>query len=197
MRNLIVFIQSVSGREWEVGEIIDSDIKHNPTNLCCTSEVFHIKSFKGLNEKLKLICEKNQDASIIIQIVAHSNLECIGFKDVNSQNRDEFCDYAKWSEIEKVLNYLYKSNGTNITVIFISCYSSIFAESLKSPHVPIIAADGEIVARRAEEQLIRFYEKLCAGSTMKEAFDYMANLFPIENELCRNENDRSILKLYM
>lgn len=197
MRKFIVFIQSVSANEWEVGEIQSNEINHNPDYSDYGSEVFYIKTFEGLKNKLMSISNNDRDSYIVIQITAHSNSEGIVFKDINNINREDFVEYVRWSEFHEVLEQLHNTFGTNITLILISCYSSVYAESIKTLLVPIIAAEGEISARRAGEQLIKFYEKICTGSTVKEAYDFMIESYPIEDEMHRNENDRSILKLYM
>lgn len=197
MRKYIAFIQSVSNKDWEVGEIICNEIKHNPQYEEWCSEVFYAKTFQELENLLMLISNNIRETLILIQIDAHSNSEGFAFKDVNNPNKDECSDYVEWTKFNDVLAYLYDTQGTNITLIFVSCCSSLFAESLQSPHVPIIAAEGTVSPRRAEEQLIKLYEGICMGASLKEAFELMTKEYPIEDERSRDKDSRSILKLYM
>lgn len=197
MKRNIVFIQSVSEKEWENGEIQNEEINHNPNYFDCESNVYYIKRFNDLRELLMSISDNTRDALIIIQIDAHSNPNGIFFKDVNNPDKEGCNDYVKWSEFNDIFVHLYNTLGTNITLIFISCYSSRFAESIKSPHISIIAAEGEIAPRRAGEHLNKFYKKICTGKSVEEAYDFMVKSFPLKEELKRNENDRAILKLYM
>ena len=197
MERNIVFIQSVSEKEWEIGEIQNEEIIHNPNYSDCESNVYYIKTFEDLRDLLTSISDNNRDSLMIIQIDAHSNHEGLAFRDVNNPNKEECNDYVKWSEFNDILVHLYNTLGTNITLIFISCYSSVFAESIKSPHISIIAAEGEIAPRRAGEHLNKFYEKICTGKSVEEAFNFMMESFPLEEEFKRNINDRAILKLYM
>lgn len=197
MKRNIVFVQSVSGSEWEIGEIQNEEINNNPNYLDCESKVWYVKSFNELRDWLMSIGSDLRDSSIIIQIDAHSNSEGIALRDVNNWDKEGCNDYVKWSDFNDVLTHLYNTLGTNITLIFISCCSSSFAESLKSPHIPIIAAVGEIAPRRAGEYLNKFYEKICTGRSVEEAFNFMMASFPLEEEINRNINDRAILKLYM
>lgn len=197
MKRYVVFIQSVSGTEWEIGEIQDCEINHNPEYLNCKSEVLYIKKFKDLQNLLMSIANNIRDTPIIIQIDAHSNPEGIAFRDVEDQSREGYADYVMWSEFNDILTHLYKTLGTCITLIFISCYSSTFAETIKAPHIPIIAAEGKIEPRRAGELLSKFYEKACTGANTEEAYISMIESFPIEEERKRDVHDRAILKLYI
>lgn len=192
----IAFIQSVSANEWEIGEIQSFNINNNPNYSNYYSEVFYFKTFQELKNMLMSI-DCVPDGYIIIQISAHSNLDGIAFKDINSSNVNEYVEFVEWSNFNNILLHLYNRFGMSITLIFISCYSSSYVESIKSPHIPIIAAEGEIVSRRAGEHLSKFYENICAGACTKDAYNNMIESFPIEDELKRNEKDRSILKLYM
>lgn len=197
MKRYILFVQSVSGSDWEIGEIQNEEINNNSNYFDCKSKVCYVKSFNDLRNWLMSIGDNLRDSSIIIQIDAHSNSEGIAFRDVNNCDKEECNDYVKWSDFNDVFDHLFNTLGTNITLIFISCYSSSFAESLKSPHIPIIAAEGEIAPRRAGEHLNKFYEKICTGKSVEEAYNYMMESFPLEEEIKRNNNDRAILKLYM
>lgn len=198
MKTCIAFIQSVSGKEWEIGEMINDEINHNPNYCDCNSETFCAKTYQELEKALEIISNYNQLDSIIIQIDAHSNSEYLVFKDVQEQDKDKNSDCVEWSRLYEKLNCLYKKEqDRNMVIIFISCYSSTYAKTINSPHIPIMAAEGKIAPRRAGEQLIKFYDRICTGSNIKEAYDYMINSFPIEDELKRDEKDKSILKLYM
>ena len=196
MRKYIAFIQSVSNREWEVGEIICNEIVHNPEYKECCSKVFYIKTFQELTNLLISISDNIRDALIVVQIDAHSNSEGFAFRDVNNPNKDEYSEYVEWIKFYDVLVHLHDTQGANITLIFVSCYSSSFAESLQSPHVTIIAAEGKVSPRRAEEQLLKFYREICMGASVEEAYELMIKEYPIEEERNREEDNRSVLKLY-
>lgn len=196
MRKYIAFIQSVSNKEWEVGEMLSNEINNNSNLSECLSEVFNIKSFKELIERLKMISADNLDASIIIVIYAHSDSEHLVFKDLNTPDKD-FSDYINWAELDEVLNLLYKVHGPNVSIIFLSCFSSLYAQAISLPHIPIMAAEGVVSSRRAGEQLIIFFDKVCTDFDTKTAYDFMIESFPLEEEVNRDKKDRAILKLYI
>lgn len=197
MKHYIAFIQSISGKEWEVGEIINHAISYNPDYCDYYSEVYHIKTYEDLKNILYSIADQYHDCPVTIQIDAHANKEGLVFKDVKSPDKDICTDYVQWASLKDVLGKLFESCGTKITLIFVSCYSTILAEILDTPHIPLIVAEGEIAPRRAEEQLLCFYNKLCTGSNIQEAYDSMIQFFPINEETKQAKDNKSILKLYM
>ena len=71
MKRNIVFIQSVSEKEWEIGEIQNEEINHNPNYFDCESNVYYIKTFEDLRDLLTSISDNNRDTLMIIQIDAH------------------------------------------------------------------------------------------------------------------------------
>lgn len=196
MKKYITFIQSVTEKEWELGKMLCEDINYNPDNSECDSDVFNVKTFQELKDILLIISDTKQDAYIIIVIYAHANPESLVFKDINKPD-ENYNDCVQWSMLDEILNYLYGVHEMKISIIFISCCSSVYAETVDSPHIPIIAAEGKISSRRAGEQLYEFFKKICTGYSVKEAYEFMIESFPIEEELNRNEKDKSILKLYI
>jgi len=195
MKKLILFIQSVSDPEWEVGEVLQWDIAHNPNYRDSDSRVLYAKNFKVLlniiEDVKETVCE-----SITIQIDAHSNIQGLVFKNKESKKWEEYEDYVPWENINKSFDTLYKKFGNKILLIFISCYSASFFAVLPSPHVPVIAAEGLVAPRRAEEQLQVFYDNLCTGNSVEESYNKMTEKFPIEEEIKRMAEQRAILKFF-
>jgi len=196
MRKYIAFIQSVTEKEWEVGKMLSDKIYYNPDFLECKSDVFDVKTFQELKDKFNKVSLENRDASIIIVIYAHSDSKHLIFKDFNVPDKD-YNGYIQLEEFDNVLTSLYKVHETNVTVIFLSCHSSSYAKTINSPHIPIIAAEGIVSSRRAGEQLDKFFDKVCTGSDTETAYNFMIELYSIEDEMCRDEDDKSILRLYM
>ena len=196
MRKFIAIIQSVTEKEWEVGEMLCDEINNNPDFSESEAKVFYVKTFQELKDQLNMVSIENRDAFIIIVIYAHSDSKHLIFKDFNVPDKD-YNDYIKWEEFDNVLTSLYKVHETIITVIFLSCHSSSYAKTVNLPHIPILAAEGVVSSRRAGEQLVEFFNKACTGSDTETAYGFMIESFPVEEEIHRNERDRSILKLYM
>ena len=190
----LIFIQSLKPKEWEVGEIIAYEIAHNPKYVDCHPCLFLVNNYQEvldilINEKYMFPQVTNEDA-IVIQIDAHSNENGLYFYDKNLKSTS----YIKWQEFNNLLNLLYSKYGENILVILVSCLSAPFFQKIDSPHIKIIAADNIVSPRRAEEQLLKFYNSFCTGKCFEQAYDDMIKAFPVEDELKRESKEKSILR---
>lgn len=187
------FFQSLFPKEWEVGAIIENEIAYNPHYENCHSVLFQVKCYEDLYNALitnnNILPKIAKEDYIIIQIDAHSNEEYLTFRGDNST--EEEC--ISWKDFFALLNKLYSNYGENILIILVSCLSAPFFKKIESPHIKIIAADNIVSPRRAEEQLLKFYNTFCTGKSFEEAYDDMIKAFPIEDELKR-ESNKSILR---
>lgn len=197
MKTYIAFLQSVSGNEWFDAESVCWDINTDPENIECKSEVFYIKSYNELKDMLSYIVEKHDGDNIIIQIGAHSNIQGISFKDINNSDKEQYSDFASWSKVRDLVCNIYNNYSNVILLVFVSCLSAEFVKSLESHHMPIIAAEGKVDPRRASEQLLMIYQKVCKGVDLEDAYNTMLQKYPFEGKICREENERSILKLFI
>ena len=183
---VIYFIQSVSEHEWEVGEIIQNEIEHNPDYKDTYSKVLYAKKFVQLKSIIAQIANiVSPEDDLVIQIDAHSNTEGIAFKDVNKPDKEHCEDFVSWDCLRESLDMLYERFQSKVLLIFVSCCSATYFSALHSPHVKVFAADGLLYPRRAEELLLCFYKNFCTGKTIEESFDAMQSAFPINDEKLR------------
>ena len=94
-----------------------------------------------------------------------------------------------------MFNILYEKYGRNILVIFISCFSSAYFSSLKSPHVYVIAAEGEVNPMRARQMLTVLYDDFCNYENTEKAYSKMVQKYPIEIEQKKIDKCKAVLKL--
>lgn len=183
---VIYFIQSVSEHEWEVGEIIQNEIEHNPDYKDAYSKVLYAKKFVQLKSIIAQIANiVSPEDDLVIQIDAHSNTEGIAFKDVNNPDKEHCEDFVSWDCLRESLDMLYERFQSKVLLIFVSCCSATYFSALHSPHVKVFAADGLLHPLRAEELLLCFYKNFCTGKTIEESFDAMQSAFPINDEKLR------------
>lgn len=183
---VIYFIQSVSEHEWEVGEIIQNEIEHNPDYKDTYSKVLYAKNFIELKSILQQIVNiVSPEDYLVIQIDAHSNTDGIAFRDVNNPDKEHCEDFVSWDCLQESLDMLYRKFQGKVLLIFVSCCSAAYFSALRSPHVKVFAADGLLHPRRAEELLLFFYKNLCTGKSIEESFDAMQSTFPINIEKLR------------
>ena len=183
---VIYFIQSVSEHEWEVGEIIQNEIEHNPDYKDTYSKVLYAKNFIELKSILQQIVNiVSPEDYLVIQIDAHSNTDGISFRDVNNPDKEHCEDFVSWDCLQESLDMLYRKFQGKVLLIFVSCCSAAYFSALRSPHVKVFAADGLLHPRRAEELLLFFYKNLCTGKSIEESFDAMQSTFPINIEKLR------------
>ena len=158
----LLFFQSLFPKEWEVGAIIENEIAYNPHYDDCHSILFHVKYYKNLHNnmviKSNILTKISKEDYIIIQIDAHSNKEYLTFRGDNSTEED----YISWKDLYVLRNKLYSYYGENILNILVSCLSAPYFQKIDSQHI-IIAADNIVSLRRAEEQLLKFYNSFIEG----------------------------------
>lgn len=191
----ILFIESVKEKEWEVGAIINNDIKYNPDYKdvkCCYVKIKNSSDLRNvLVELSKLIKE---DDYVIVHIDAHSNEFELGFR--NDPDIEDTYNIQSWDDVAKMCDFLFGKFNDRILFVFASCLSSLYFRNLPSPHFNVIAAENKIAPRRMEEQLLVFYNSFCSGNSFKHAYDDMIKRFPIEDEVSRDEKAQSILRFY-
>ena len=192
-----VFIQSISFSEYAAGSVLCDWIANHFDTSDIALLPYAVKSFTEMGNAIKLLANRmtNNDR-LIICIDAHANESTIYFKDKNSLDKMQTVGDAAWIYFDVILDSLYKKFGNNALVIFISCRSACHFSTLKSPHIPIIAAEGEINAMRANKHLVVLYEQLCKNKTIEQAYDAMIQEFPLEDEIKIEGNHKAVLKLF-
>lgn len=195
--NYIYFIQSVTKCEWEVGEIMHNEIQNNPKFCNCISQIFYAKTSSDFVCKLnEIVSCKNDDDFIVIQLVAHSNQTIITFKNVECENPDEIGDEISWIFFNEIFDKLYNKFKSQVLLILITCESANYFATLTSPHIHVIAAEGNINSHRAEKQLFTFYNELNKGNDFEQSYLSMIEKYPIAEERKRTGKDMAILKYY-
>lgn len=190
-----IFIQSVSSREFIVGEAIFSKIISNATDVenIMVDSPYPVLSFEEMQKIIETIAnEMTNSDKLFICIDAHANGSTIYFKATNSSDTSN----VVWERFEEILNLLYNKFGKNALMIFVACCSASYFSTLESPHIPIIAAEGVINAWRAKKLLSVFYEELYNNSTIEQAYDAMIQEFPLEDEIKIEGNHKAVLKLF-
>lgn len=194
MKNFL-FIESVKTKEWEVGAIIENDIKFNPDNKDVRTCHVKISNCIELREVLVEFSEvvKIEDYAII-HIDAHSNEMELGFR--NDPNTEDLYNILSWDDVVKMCDSLFGKFNGRVLFVFASCLSALYFKKQPSPSFSVIAADNKVDPHRMEEQLLVFYNSFCSGNSFEQAYNEMIRRFPIEEELTRDEKKRSVLRFY-
>lgn len=191
------FLQSVSSREYEAGEILFDHLSDNPNVNVIAYPPFKAKSLQDMERFVNnIIASVNANDKIVFYVDIHSNERTFTFKDVLSQNKADFTEYHPWECLNGMFNMLYEKYGRNILVIFISCFSTVYFSSLKSPHVHVIAAEGEVNPMRARQMLTILYDEFCKNENVEQAYYEMTRKFPIEEEQRKTDTYKAVLKLF-
>lgn len=191
------FLQSVSSREYEAGEILFEHLSDNPNVNGIAYPPFKAKTLQDMERFVKnIIASVNANDKIVIYVDIHSNERTFTFKDILSQNKADFTEYHPWECLDGMFNLLYMKYGRNILIIFISCFSSVYFSSMKSPHVYVIAAEGEVNPMRARQMLTILYDEFCKNENTKQAYDKMTQEFPLEEEQRNTDTYKAVLKLF-
>ena len=191
------FLQSVSSREYEAGEILFDHLSDNPNVNVIAYPPFKAKSLQDMERFVNnIIASVNANDKIVFYVDIHSNERTFTFKDVLSQNKADFTEYHPWECLIGMINMLYEKFGRNILVIFISCFSSVYFSSLKSPHVYVIAAEGKVNPMIARQMLNRLYDEICKNENVEQAYNEMTREFPIEEEQRKTDIYKAVLKLF-
>ncbi len=195
--NHIVFIQSVSGKEWEIGEIMHNAIKDNPEYGSCVSYLCYAKNFEELSQIVDAIINSiDANDNVIIQLVTHSNKDIIAFRDVKSQDANTWNDERSWNCVGELLEKLYRKYKAHALLISISCYSDSYFKSLNSHHINLIGSEGEISSHRAEEQLFTFYKTLNNVGDFELSYNAMIQKFPITEDCESGQKGRAIMRFF-
>lgn len=191
----ILFIESVKEKEWEVGAIIDNDIKYNPDYKdfrTCYIKIKNSKELRVLLEDYSKVIAAEDNA--IVHIDAHLNEMELGFR--NDPQIEDSHNVLSWNDVYDMCVSLFKENDDRILFVFASCFSALYFRKMPAPHIRVIAAENAVAPRRMEEQLLVFYKSFCSGKTFEDAYNDMIQKYPIEYELNRDEKEQSILRLY-
>ena len=191
------FIQSLSSSETGAGELLYNRL-HNRSS--CEYKLFppiKVKSLAEIRQTVDYISKKlNMTDHLILCIDAHSYTDTITFKNPESQDKNKWTEYKDWNSFNEMFDSLYDKFGENIVVIIVSCYSASFCSSMKSPHLFIIASDGEVNAMRAKEQLSVFYDEYCKECNVEKAYSIMTNKYPSDEEAKIEGSYKAVLKLF-
>ena len=189
----ILFIESVKEKGWEVGAIIDNDIRYNPEYK--DIRTFYVKIKNG-NELRNLLKKYSKLITVedyaIVHIDAHSNEMELGFR--NDSQIDDSHNIMSWDDVYDMCDSFFKENDDRILFVFASCLSALYFRKTLSPHIRIIAVENAVAPRRMEEQLLVFYKSFCSGKSFENAYNDMIQKYPIEEELNRDEKEQSILR---
>lgn len=193
--NYVFFIESVSANDWPVGEIIHHTLMSEYSKEDISFHLHYITSLKSLQKIISTIERLNDGASIIIHIDAHSDSNYLTFKDNKSPNKSDYTEYHEWDKVYHEFTQLYEKFNNQVLIIFASCHSSSFFESLCSPHIRVIAAEGLTSPHRVEEQMLTFYRDYCKNKNFNHAYKEMHIKYPLGDE-CKRDKDKAILKYY-
>lgn len=195
--NQIIFIQSVSGKEWEIGEIMHNAIHNNPEYENCTSYLRYAKSFDELATLVDAaINEFDTKDYVIIQLVSHSNKDVIAFRNVASNNAEVWNDEKLWICMQDLIEKLYYKFGNHALFISISCESESYFKRITYPHINLIGGEDGVSSHRAEELLFSFYKALNESNDFEISYNTMISKFPIEEELKREERERAVMRFF-
>ncbi len=191
----LLFIESVKEKEWEVGAIIENDIKFNPGYEDVSTCHVKITNWIELREVLVEFSEvvKIED-NAIIHIDAHSNEAELGFR--NDPNLEDLYNIQSWDDVVKMCDSLFEKYNGKVLFVFASCLSALFFKKQPSISFSVIAAENKVDPHRMEEQLLVFYNSFCSGNSFEQAYNEMIQRFPIEEELERGEKKQSVLRFY-
>lgn len=191
------FLQSVAAPEYEAGKVLFNHLLDMPRVNGIVYSPFEAQSLQDMERFVNnIISSVNANDKIVIYVDIHSNDRTFTFKDILSQIRSDFTEYHPWECLDDMFNMLYEKYGRNILVIFISCFSSVYFSSLKSPHVYVIAAEGEVNPMRARQMLTILYDEFCKNENVEQAYYEMTRKFPIEEEQRKTDTYKAVLKLF-
>lgn len=192
---LILFVESVKEKEWEVGAIINNDITYNPDITDVKTCYVKIKNSTELRRLLENISNGIKDDDfVIVHIDAHSNEFELGFR--NDPNIEDSHNLQSWDDVVKMCDSLFSKINGRALLVFASCLSALYFKNLPSLCYSVIAAENKVDPHRMEEQLLVFYKSFCSGNNFEKAYHDMIQKYPIEEELTRDENKQSILRFY-
>jgi len=190
-----LFIESVKTKEWEVGAIIENDIKFNPDYedvRTCHVKITNCIELKEVLVEFKEVVKIEDYA--IIHIDAHSNETELGFR--NDPNLEDMYNKQSWDDVVKMCDSLFEKYNGSALFVFASCLSALYFKKQPSLSFSVIAAENEVDPHRMEEQLLVFYNSFCSGNSFEQAYNEMIQRFPIEEELTRDEKKQSVLRFY-
>ena len=190
------FLQSVASPEYEAGKVLFEHLLAVPNVNGRVYSPFEAKSLQDMERFVNnIIATVNANDKIVFYVDIHSDDQTFTFKDVLSQNRLDFTEYHPWECLDDMFNILYEKYGRNILVIFISCFSSAYFSSLKSPHVYVIAAEGKVNPMRARQMLTVLYDDFCNYENTEKAYSKMIQKYPLEIEQKKIDKYKAVLKL--
>lgn len=195
MKISFIFLQSVSAHEWEVGEIMNDEINHNPEYMNCTSCVTYVKCFKDFTNIIDSLCKIKSSDYYIVQIVGHSNKEKLAFKDVRCNKFEDWEDEIEWTEVYDYLMHIDDNLKRRLLFVFITCYSASFFSSVNPP-INIIASEGDVSSHRAEELLFKLYKEINNGYDFESAYNLMLKKYPLDEEYKREKEKMAILRYF-
>lgn len=195
IKTIFIFLQSVSAHEWEVGEIMDDEISHNPEYKDCTSCVKYVKCFNDFTNIIDSLSKTDSNDYYIVQIVGHSNMEKLAFKDVNCDKFENWEDEIEWTELYNYLMDIDNNLKERLLLVFITCYSASFFASVNPP-INIIASEGDVSSHRAEELLFKLYKEIINGYDFEAAYNLMLKKYPLDEEYKRDKKKMAVLKYF-
>lgn len=192
---LILFVESVKEKEWEVGAIINNDIMHNPEITDVKTCYIKIKNSTELRLLLEFFSNGiKYDDFVIVHIDAHSNEFELGFR--NDPNIEDSHNIQSWEDVVKMCDSLFGKYNGRVLLVFASCLSALYFKNRPSSSFCVIAAENKVDPHRMEEQLLVFYNSFCSGNNFEKAYHDMIQKYPIEEELARDDKKQSILRFY-
>ena len=191
------FLHSVAASEYEAGKVLFEYLLAAPNVNGIVHSPFEAKSLQDMEGFVNnIIASVNANDKIVFYVDIHSNEWSFTFKDILSHNKADFTEYHPWKCLDDMFSILYEKYGRNILVIFISCFSSVYFSSLKSPHVYVIAAEEKVNPMRARQMLSVLYDDLCVNENVEHAYNEMMQKYPLKDEIMNAGTYKAVLKLF-